>query len=294
MSATLSDGQAELRADDTDALVIGDGTIFAWHEDGPDWWSSTEIRTTDQPRSNANGSTPGRDLLGKHATILIVNVLADSEEAAGDAIDQWKAATAYAPYTLATVRLRALGRTRRRVGRFRKSDANAALARKGFVVACSTLFEALDGRTYGDTLNTATTTRVSPGSGFVAPFTPPFTLGASTPGTATITNAGKASAPWTARLDGPLDGIVIEHLQSGRRLDLSLTANGGVTLGAGDFLELDSDARSVLFNGAADRRNVLTIDSSWWELDPGDNSFVLNANTGSGTLTVNARDVFYS
>lgn len=291
---TLLDGQAELRAGDDAALVIGDGTVFTWHADGPDWWSSVEIVTTDQKRAGANGYTPGRDLLGKHSTTLIVNVLADSESEAGDYIDAWKAATAYNASELVTLRLNALDRTRRRVGRFRKSDAIASLARKGYVVACATMFEALDGRTYGDTLNTAVTTPVAPGAGFAAPFVAPFTLPASTLGIATLTNAGNAPAPWTARLDGPLTGITVSHLQSGRRLDLSFTANGSLELAAGDYVLLDSDARSVLLNGTADRRTQLTIDSTWWDLDPGDNSFELAADTGAGTLTVSAYDAFHS
>jgi hypothetical protein len=291
----LADGQAEIRADTSAALLIGDDTDFMWVREGPHWWGAPEIRTTDIPRSGADGSTLGRDLLGKHVTTLQVTILGDDESDVGDKIDAWKAACAHTPEGLIAVRANLLGRTRVRYGRFRiPGEADAALARNGYVAIGSAQFEVLDSRTYGDTAHTAVTGRVQEGSGFTPPFTPPFTLGASVGGTVDAFNAGNTTAPWTARLDGPLTYPTVTHLESGQRLSLALTANGGIDLAAGQWIDLDSTNRSVLLNGTADRRTQLTIDSTWWELAPGSNTFELSADTGTGTLTVSWRDVYVS
>ena len=51
--------------------------------------------------------------------------------------------------------------------------------------------------------------------------------------------------------------------------------------------------KSAMLNGTADRRTQLTVDSQWWDLDPGTNSFRLDAQAGTGTITVTWRDTFY-
>ena len=292
----LADGQIELRAGDADALVIGPGTQYRFTADWVSWWSATEIRTNDMARTGANGYTPARDLTGKHTTPLVVQLLGDTASDLGDLIDAWKAATAHSADSLVTVRVNLLGRTRHRVGRFRRSEIipRGKVTVGGHVANAACQFEAFDGRTYGDTLNEASTQPVLPGSGFEAPVDVPFTLGDSTLGVCTITNSGNIAAPWTARLDGPLTGITVSHVESGRRLDLSFTANGELALATGEYVTLDSDARSVLLNGTADRRTVLTVDSQWWDLEPGDNRFELTADTGTGTLTVSAYDAYHS
>lgn len=292
---TLTNGQAELRAGTDAALVIGDGTDFDWTADGPLWWSGTEVRTSDQARSGANGYVVGRDLLGKHTSTIQAYLLGDTEAELGDRIDAWKAACAYASDELVTVRLCAFGRTRRRVGRFRiPGDVSTPHARTDYFAIGSAQFEALDPLTYGDDLQSDSTQRRQDGAGFAVPFDVPFDLPASVGGSFTITNAGNVAAPWTARLDGPLTYPEITHLESGRRLSLAFSANGGVDLATGEYLDLDSASRSVLLNGTADRRTQLTIDSTWWDLDPGANTFELAADAGAGTLTVSAYDAFYS
>ena len=293
----LADGQIELRAGDADALVIGPATSYRFAPDWLNWWAAPAVRTTDTPRTGANGVTAGRDLYGTHTTNLVVQLIADSASDLGDLIDAWKAATAMTPDSTVTVRANLLGRTRRRVGRFRipgEIIPRGKVTTGGHVANASCQFVAFDGRTYGDTLNEASTQPVLPGTGFEAPVDVPFTLGDSTLGVCTITNSGNIAAPWTARLDGPLTGITVSHVESGRRLDLSFTANGELTLATGEYVTLDSDARSVLLNGTADRRTVLTVDSQWWDLEPGDNSFELTADTGTGTLTVSAYDAYHS
>jgi hypothetical protein len=297
----ITDGQLEIAG----TLVIGDGTDYRLPLGGIQWWSAPETRTGDIARSGANGYVPGRDLLGKDTLTVQVMILADSEAELGTKIDAWKAACARTADTTVAVRMSLLGQTRVRFGRFRipgdvqldlwsldYGDLDGCLAR--LRAHGSAQFEALDGRTYGDSQHTVVVGRTQPGSGFTPPFTPPFTPGASVGGSVDVTNGGNASAPWTARLDGPLTYPEITHTESGRKLSLDLTANGGVDLAAGEWLDLDSSRRSILLDGSADRRTQLTSDSMWWELDPGVNTFTLDADAGAGTLTVTWRDAWLS
>lgn len=294
MTATLETNQMELRADDDAALVIGPGTSYPWAEDGPAWWGPAAVRSADTDYAAQDGVLPGRDLLGVHTTTIVVHLLADDAADLGEKIDAWKAACAKAADTLVTVRLKSLGVTRRRVGRFRIPGEVEVLDLRTFAARASAQFVALDPITYGDDETEAMATRETPGAGFSVPFTPPFALPSSTTGGLTITNAGNRAAPWTARLDGPLAYPEVSHDQSGRRLYLSLDANGGVDLQSGEWIDIDSASRSVLLNGTADRRSNLTVDSLWWDLVPGPNDFILRADSGAGTLTVTARDAWHS
>lgn len=294
---SLLDGQMELRADEADALVIGPGTAYRYPTDWVQWWAAPGVRTFDLERAGANGYVAGRDLLGKQATTLLVQILADDADDLRAKIDAWKAACAARSTGLVTLRANLLGETRLRYGRFRvpgevRSRGRVTLG--GFVVDGSAMFESLDALTYGDDLNTAATSRLQEGAGFTPPFTPPFTLGASVGGTVDAYNAGTMPAPWSAVLTGPLTYPTISHLTLGRKLSLAFSANGGVDLATGDTLTIDSATRSVLLNGTADRRSQLTVDSAWWDLAPGSNPFQLDADAGAGTLTVSWRDAYFS
>jgi hypothetical protein len=298
--ATITDGQMEIAG----ILVVGDGTDYRLPADFVQWWAAPEVRTSDIARSGARGYVPGRDLIGKDTLTIVVLILADSEAELGSMIDAWKAACQSTSDTQVPVRMNLFGQTRVRFGRFRipgavtvdqwsldYGDLDGCLAR--LLARGSAQFEALDGRTYDDHLHTAATGRTVPGVGFTPPFTPPFTpSGSGSGGSVNVQNGGNTDAPWTGRLDGPLTYPQISHLQSGNRLSLDLTANGGVDLAAGQWIDLDSTRRSVLLNGTADRRTQLTVDSDWWNLTPGANTFSLDADAGTGTLTVTWRDAY--
>lgn len=291
---TLRNGQAELRAGSSAALVVGDGTSFNWVAEGPSWWGGPEVLSSNQKRSGADGYVAGRYLLGKHVTTIQVNIFASSESDAGDKIDQWKTACASTPDDPVTIRFNALGRTRRRYGYFIEAgDVNAAFARYGdHWLIGSAQFEVLDSRTFGDDVHTAGTGRAIEGPGVVLPVTLPLTLPAGSTGTVALVNAGNAPTPWTARIDGPLNNFTLNHLEFGQRL--AFTANGGLTLDTGEWVDLDSDGNSVLFAGTADRRPQLTLDSKWWELGVGTNSIRVAADSGAGFVTFTWGDCFLS
>jgi hypothetical protein len=293
----LADGQVELRADTDAALVVGPGTSYRFTTDWISWWGAATVRTADMERGGVDGLLAGRDLLGSHMTPIVVQILGDDAEDLGDKIDAWKAACAVSADDDVTVRANLLGRTRRRLGRFRIPGEIIPRGRVtvgGHVANGSCQFEALDPITYGDEETSAVTTREVAGVGVELPEQLPWSLPAGSGGGLSVTNAGNRNAPWTARLDGPLTYPEINHTQSGRRLYLSLDANGGVDLASGQYVIIDSKDRSVLLNGTSDRRSQLTIDSEWWDLPPGQNDFILRADAGAGTLTVTTRDAWHS
>lgn len=96
---------------------------------------------------------------------------------------------------------------------------------------------------------------------------------ASTPvGTFTVTNEGTVNVSPVLRLYGPCTNPRIENQTTGQALEF--TANGGVTLASGEYVEVDVKERTVRLNGDAtqSRYNRLDVSSSeWWQLVPGDN-----------------------
>lgn len=173
MTTVLTDGQVELRADTDDALVIGPGTSYRFKTDWINWWTAPAVRTSDVDRGGVDGLLAGRDLLGVHATTIVVQILADDPEDLGDKVDAWKAACAVSADEDIVVRANLLGRTRRRIGRFRVPGEimlRGRMSVAGQVADGSCLFEALDPITYGDTETSAVTTREVAGTGFSVPF----------------------------------------------------------------------------------------------------------------------------
>jgi len=285
------DWQVEYRG-----LLLGSGTRF--HLAGIEGLDGPAYRSADIARSRAHGEVrrgldflPGRDIT---LTIEISDTGDESYQAAQREFDAIMVPLEDAPGEPLVVKFP--GREAVRVvcaprAYSRPNDYRYSIGRMAATVA---QFHAHDPLVYSNTEHVDDTTRRQEGSGFSPPVTAPFTLGAAVGGSIGIVNAGNIAAPWTARLDGPLAYPEITHLELGRRLSLALVANGGVNLATGDWIDIDSAARSVRLNGTADRRTQLTVDSEWWDLDPGSNPFQLDADSGDGTLTVTWHDGYLS
>ena len=110
------------------------------------------------------------------------------------------------------------------------------------------------------------------------------TVGAA--GGVTVNNSGDKAVPATIRVTNVTDPVVL-HDQTGRALRFT------ITLGDGDFLDMDLRNRSVMLNGTASRRNALLGTSRWFMLNPGTNNIRFSgtpAGTGTPTITVSARN----
>lgn len=149
------------------------------------------------------------------------------------------------------------------------------------------LFEALDPREYSYALHSGVTALAGAATGVAFDMAGPISFGGgAVGGTILATNTGTAPAPWTARLDGPLTQPIIEHVETGKQLQLN------ATIASGDFYTLDSDAHSVLLAGTASRYSLLAR-PDWFDLTPGLNTIRLGGSSGAGTLTFNWRDAWW-
>lgn len=87
--------------------------------------------------------------------------------------------------------------------------------------------------------------------GLQLPVTPPFTIGATVIGNSvTVAAEGNAQPPVLVRVNGPAVQPIIRDDTGGQMvLDISLDA--------GQWLDVDLDARNIKINGQVNRRNVL-------------------------------------
>lgn len=142
-----------------------------------------------------------------------------------------------------------------------------------------------DPRKMGDEL-TASTGLPSSSGGLVVPFAVPFSVDAVTnSGQVSLENIGNESGPVVLRIDGPCTGPVITHVGSG----LALVFASSLVLGAGEWLTVDMEARSVMANDQASR-NGYVISRGWSNFTPGQNTWAFTAAAYSpdARLTVTA------
>lgn len=109
------------------------------------------------------------------------------------------------------------------------------------------------------------------GMGF--PFAGLFGFGAVVaPATTNAFNGGNRPTPAVITIPGPVTVPRIFNDTTGDVLEFN------ITLGAADFLVVDTYYRTVKLNGTASRRGVLT-NPDWFDLTPGDNLIRYQANT---------------
>lgn len=151
-----------------------------------------------------------------------------------------------------------------------------------------TQWQALDPRMYDTALSTTVVSTPLTSGGWTFPWTFDWTFGGgSAGGTVFATNTGSAPAPWVARFDGPLVNPSITHQE------LGLTLLFNITLAAGDFLVVDSNAHTVLLAGTASRYSTLA-QPNWFDLSPlTSNTIRFNAASGAGTMTFSYRNAWW-
>ncbi len=140
-------------------------------------------------------------------------------------------------------------------------------------------FECSDPRLYAAAETVLTSgPGTSSGTGLTPPLTPPFTPGGSAVGgLVSAVNAGGQRTSPRIRIDGPVTAFSLLNSTTQRKLTY-LQA-----LAAGQFVEIDMDARTVLLGGTASRRAYMA--GTWWDLAPGNNDvFYLPADAAVGSL----------
>lgn len=156
-----------------------------------------------------------------------------------------------------------------------------SILQKGFNVQ----LVAADPRKFGTNLKGSTGLPASSGGlSFPMSFPSAFTSTVVS-GQVALTNPGNETGPVVMRVTGPCTGPVITHVGSG----LSLVFSSSLVLGAGEWIDIDMEARTVLANGQSGRAQWVTS-RGWSGFDPGQNvwAFTAQAYDSASQLSVTA------
>jgi hypothetical protein len=93
-------------------------------------------------------------------------------------------------------------------------------------------------------------------------------------GEVSMTNPGNVTGPLTLRINGPVTAPVITHTSSGNTLEFG----SDLVIYAGDYVDVDMEARTVLYNGQVSRNGFVT-QRGWFGFDPGVNEIGFNADS---------------
>lgn len=97
-------------------------------------------------------------------------------------------------------------------------------------------------------------------------------------GSAVLDNDGNRPAHWVARIFGPVIGPRL--IRSAAGIDATLAFDPEFEVAEGDYVQIDSQARTVLLNGESSRYGDLEFtETEWWRLLPGANTIRLDAES---------------
>lgn len=270
-------------------LTLGAGTDYQLR-DGPSGLGLPELRTSDTPRPQDHGLFWGNDYFGKRTLTLDVTILGDNPGDAAAKMDTLAAAW-QPPDPAITDAVVALtvdlpGQDPRTLdGRPRRAAYNLDNLKAG-IIRATLQYEAADPRLYSAE-TVASTAAATTGGGRTYNRVYPLVYAAGgTGGTLLITNLGNFPSRPVLRVNGPSTTPRIENITAEKFLAANLA------VAAGEYLEFDLDAHTVMLNGTASRYGQLVAGSSWWELAPGDSSIKFTSADSAGTLDVHYRSAW--
>ena len=273
---------------DVAGLLLGAGTSYEL-PDGVEGLGLPEVRTSDVPRPQDDGLFYGSDFLGKRTLTFRATILGDDPDDAGVKMDALAAvwqppegSSANVPLTLEIP-----GQVSRVLfGRPRRLAFDLDNLKSGIVVA-TLQYDVADPRWYDAVQSVLSTAAATSGGGRTYNRTYNMTYAAGgTGGNLTAINAGNRRTRPVLTITGPSNTPRVENVTAGRYLLFNLT------LGVGDFLVVDLDARTVLLGGTASRYSSLSSGSSWWDLAPGVNLLKFTSADSLGTLQVAYRSAW--
>jgi Phage tail protein len=271
------------------AAVDADGV--EWWADNPDGWDFPEVETSTLPRAGRHGVwvAPGwyrarsltlrgvaaaSTLAAAQRAVLRLAALADMSRTPG-VLTVWESQPA-------RLEVRLAGRV--------KFDRSRA---EGRHVTFEVPLVAADPRRYAVTeqsVTFGTQTTPSTDGGFELPLAFAFdfaTEGAITGGTP-VDVAGTITTPPKFTFRGPCSKPRITNVTLG-----SVWWQYDGTLAAGERLEVDVDAATVLLNGVENRYYLTNPGSTWWHLAPGRNVLSYSAaGAGTGDVTIRWRSAW--
>lgn len=231
------------------------------------WTGSTGSTRSSEPKPRQSGSFSGRGYSKSRTVTANGQLIAPTNRAAEEAFDRLNAAVDLED---TPVRVTQGGRTRWQL--FHRSDDVLDTWLNDCTVAWSLQMASDDWRKFGVDV-TGQTGLPSTTGGLSVPFRVPFSINAVTvTGQVSLVNPGNTSGPVVLRIDGPCQGPVVTHVSSGAQLVFS----SSLVLGAGEFLLIDMEKRTVMANGQSSRSGYITS-RGWSQFDPGVNTYSFTA-----------------
>lgn len=271
-------------------ILMGDGTPFLISQvqgllDLPD------ITSADKTRMRRNGLRAGDDFTQGRKITLTVEVSSTDTVTFDEAVDQLMAASTPAGPPLPLVfQIPGVAGGGKRVIYCRPRKRSLPIGREFYYELPLAVIEfySVDPRIESNTLNSEDTTLPTAGGGLNFDAVAPFTFGAvSVGGTLELENDGNFAANPVIVFEGPVTNPSIESLTQDKTLSFS------ITLASGETLEVDTEERTVLLNGTANRYNTLDTTAEWFDLDPGTNEVRYQAATiTASTMTVTWRSAW--
>jgi hypothetical protein len=279
----LTEGQVQLRT-----LVMGDGTDYRI-QSGFNPWSRHARADQGAGRAWADGSWSGAEFQAEAIVPIRILVVAPAGTAAWLAAHQALLA-AFAPsHTDLELRFVIGGAEYVMYGRPRMVEPETDLIGLGMAYT-QAAFVALDPMIYSGAEHVESVGLPMTSGGLTLPVTLPFTIGATVAGgSLTLANAGTAPTGLLLRIDGPVaePRVSLQTDAGTETLWLDLT------LDTGQWLDIDTQARTVYLNGTASRRGQAYGD---WPLLPtsgGELSWTAAAYEAAALLTVTWHDSWY-
>ena len=145
---------------------------------------------------------------------------------------------------------------------------------------------ATDFRLYSESEKSSTITLPVSG-GITFPFDFPESFGASSGGSATLTNAGTLATPPTIVFHGPMQNPRLSNDTTGQTMELTYTLNEG------DQITVNMQARTMIQGTNTNRMSTKTTTSRFWELAPGANVLSFAATSfDAGYVVITFRDAY--
>lgn len=278
----LAEGQVQIRD-----LVMGPGTPYSLQA-GFNPWVLTVRTDATSARSRDHGSWSGAEWRDEVVIPIPVLVEGETRNVAGWLAAHQRLVAAFAPsHTDIELRWVLGGVEYVMFGRPRLVEPHPGNIGLGLAhTRCA--FVALDPRIYGpETVLSAGLPSVSGGLTWPVAW-PQVWPAQATRGTVVVTNGGTAATYPRLVIHGPVQEPRVTHVQSGR------TLAWGMSLEAGQWLDVDTARRTSLINGQVSRSGQMTS-REWFELPPGDSeiAFAAAIYDPAAQLTVTFRSAWW-
>lgn len=280
---TLADWQVNIGG--AAGVTMGRGTPYLIHDFA--FFGQSNHRTLDTPRGNRSGDFTSKDYFGSRVGTIKVTVTGTTPT---DAMNNYNALVGQwwvrDTETLRPLQFKLPGQPQQQMlGKPRRFNPDMSRLLASLITVDLEYYNP-DPAIVAADLSTLAGGLPSSFPGRTYPRVYPLVYGAGTAAPVTVTNAGNYKTRPVVTVYGPCTNPLVENITQGKMVKIN------IDLAAGDFLVLDMDAHSILLNGTASRRNLMSTNSQWWDLDPGVTAIQFLADTYQPAASVTV--AFYS